>query len=591
MKKITLLLAFCLTVVLAKATVYLDEKFPQFPASTDLGFAVNGWSNWASNIVAATDNRTVVSPPLQYSDAGGLPVLSSVGNSLYNNYTGLSGNAYLSSKSFSDNPVSTGTIYMSFLFQAIKQGGSQGEIIGLTDSIQRSALKVWIGKGADATTFKLGLTRSSGSSADIQYVPGKAYSYGTTYFLVYKYDFATAKAFLYVNPLVGSASEPVADVIDSIKGTARKALQYVICSNKGSNKAYYYASGVRVCSAWSEAVEAYKSELPKLATPSVSAASAINTESFVANWTPVANAASYAVFVYNGSTLCYKVPVADPSASSALITGLVSNTAYTYKVEAIGDNVSYASSEVSAASSPVTTLTGSLTITTDFSDGSWGTVYPSSADEPASGSFPSFVTAGGYEVVKGLCSGGSKTGPLGEVHANSLKLDKGSYGSMLLIPSMMSVGRVEIHAWTGTAVRPFALQELLPTGWSAVETFTTGATANVDSIFVSNMVRTGGCKLRIVNTGGGGLNIGLVTVYENGLSAINQAVSSFRILANGATVYTSEPGVLTLFNLQGMRVLQATVQSNIATGLPAGVYIARLTNQSGKSITRKLILK
>lgn len=591
MRKITLLIAFGLTCMLANATVYLDEKFPQFPASTDLGFSVNGWTNWASNLVAATDNRTAVAPPLQYSDAGGMPVMSFDGNCVYNNYTGLSGNAYLTAKPFTDTPVGTGTIYMSFLFQAIKQGGTQGETIGLTDSVQRSAMKVWIGKGADATTYKMGFTRSSGASTDIQYVPGKSYSYGTTYFLVYKYDFGSSKASLFVNPLVGSASEPIADVADSTKGTARKFFQYLMLCNKGSNKAYYYASGVRVCSTWAEAVEAYKSQLPKLSTPAVSAASSIGAESFVANWSPVANASGYSVFVYNGSTLFAKVAVADPSASSAVVSGLVSNTAYTYKVEALGDNVAYASSEISSSSSVVTTLVGSLTLTTDFSDGSWGTVYASSADEPASGSFPSFITPNGFEVVKGLCSGGNKTGPLGEIHSNSLKLDKGSYGSMLIIPSMMSVGRVEIHAWTGTAVRPFVLQELLPTGWSAVETFTTGAVANADSIFISKMVRTGGCKLRIVNTGGGAVNIGQVTVSENGLSNINQPSSQLDVFANGSVVCALQPGLLTIYNLQGSKVLQANIQNRLSTHLPAGIYVARFANQTGKTMTKKLIIR
>lgn len=591
MKKITLILSMCVLTVMASAQILLDETFQGMIDRTDLtGNPSGGWYNWASNTVATTDNRTTVSPALSYSDAGGLLALSGVGNCVYNNYTGVSGYNYITYKPFSANPVTSGKIYMSFLFQAIKQGGSQGEIIGLTDSIQRNSLRCWIGKGADATKYMLGLTRSSGTAADILY-SSRVMTYGTTYLVVYKYDFATTTASFFVNPTVGSTTEGTPDITDNSKGTARTALQYVMMRNGGSNKAYYYASSLRICSSWTEAVAAYVSELPKVATPTVGTASNIDVESFVANWTKVSNSSGYTVFVYNGTDLFSKVEVADPNASSVQISGLVSNTNYSYEVQAKGDNVTNVNSITSAMSAPVTTLEGALSLNPDFSDGSWGTIYPKSTDEPLTGSFPTFTTPTGYTVISGLCSGSSKTGMNGEVHVNSIKLDKSSTGACLILPSMKAVQRVEIHAWTGTALRTFALQEMLPTGlWSNGQTFTTGVVANADTVFVTTLNHPNGTKLRIVNTGSGAVNIGQVKVdaVYSGLSENKDYKSLYNA---GRTIISTKPGMITVYNLQGVELLKTFIESKINTSLNSGIYIARFKASDGTMFCRKLIIQ
>ena len=592
MKKITLFIAFIAFAFFANAQVIYDETFTAFPASTDVtGIPTNGWLNWASNIgPAAGDVRTVNSSALAYSDAGGLTALSGLGNSLWNDYTGVSGNNYITYKEFSSTPVETGSIYMSYLFQAIKQGGSQGEVLGITDSIHRGAMRTWIGKGNDATTYKLGLVRSSGSSADIQYIAGKSYTYGTIYFIVLKYEFATGKASLYINPGVGTTTEATAEVIDDTKGTARTSMRYLMVRNGGSNKAYYNASSVRICSSWTDAVAAFKTSLPKIGTPTIGAAQAVDTESFTANWTPVSDAIGYTVYVYNGAVMCNKVEVDGQAKTNALIEGLVSNTDYTYKVQAKGDNVSKASSELSSVSSVFKTADGRLSLNPDFSDGNWGTVYESSIDEPATGSFPTFFN-NGFSVIKGLCSHSNKTGPNAEVHTHSIKLDKGSTGAMIILPSMKSVSRVEIHAWTGTALRPFMLQELLNDGtWSTGELFTTNDIANADNIFVSTLTRSIGTKLRIINTGGGALNIGQILV-ESSPNAVNTPTVSNLIRANGKTIVVPELGNIDVFNLQGALVNQAKNVNQLSTNLKTGLYIVKFTNHAGQVFTNKLIFK
>ncbi len=596
MKKITLVFMFFAFAFFANSQVLLDETFAGFPASNDVtGIPTAGWLNYAGNIgPVATDTRTVLTSAMAYSDAAGLTMLSGTGNSLYNFYAGLSGNNYITYKAFSATPIISGKVYMSFLLNVEKQGGSQGEVVGLTDSIHRNSTRCWIKAGTDATNYKLGLTRTSGGSADIV-LGTKTMYYNTVYLMVYKFDFATGIASYFVNPAIGSTTESTPDLIDD--GTkqpltaARTSLQYIMFRNGGSNKAYYWASSFRVCQSWTDAVAAFKSELPKVATPAVGSATLVDTEKFTARWTAVANAAGYSVYVYNGATQFAKVSVDGQSTSSLEITSLISNTTYTYKVQANGDNLNYAGSALSASSATFTTANGATSLNPDFSDGSWGTVYASSLDEPASGSFPVFTTPTGFLVSHGLCSSSPKTGPLGEVHANSLKLDKGSAGGMIIFPSLKTVSNLEIHAWTGTALRTFVIQELQSDGsWTAGTTYTTGAVANVDSIFNITMVRNLGTKLRLVNTGGGAVNIGTIRV-NLAPNALNEFSENVAFYANGKTIHSSEAGIMTVYNLQGAQMLRTNIQNTLLTKLPSGLYMAQLKTNSGNIVTRKIMIQ
>jgi len=96
-----------------------------------------------------------------------------------------------------------------------------------------------------------------------------------------------------------------------------------------------------------------------LAKPTVGVASAISPTSFSANWTAVASATGYKVYVYQGTTLIAGAPfsVSGQTTESLAITDLTAETAYTYKVQAIGDNdVTLSDSFLSFAAS-VTTST------------------------------------------------------------------------------------------------------------------------------------------------------------------------------------------------------------------------------------------
>ena len=608
MKKITFLLAFCAMSFLASAQILLDEKFPDFPTSDMLStVSANGWTNWVSNSFDTSKNFRTLAAPLSYADVTGVPALSGLGFSVYNDYTGVTGNNYITYKRFVTDSVNTGSIYMSFLWHVYKAGGSQGEVVGLSDSIQRGAVRIWI-KQSSSTAFALGLTRSSGSSADIQISTGPTYSFGTTFFVVLKYNFASKTASVFMNPAIGTTTEPTPTVSDDgskwdplklapIAG--RTAMRYLHFRNGGSNKAYYYTSGIRVCTSWSDAVAAL--QLPKVATPTIGSASAIGTEGFTASWTPTSDAAGYSVLVYNGTTLFSKTDVVGKTTSSTVITGLVSNTTYTFKVQAKGDNVASGNSDPSAASASFTTLDGATSLNPDFSDNTWGSVYPNSTSEPAALSYPSFAN-GNYFVSNGLNSSSKRIGmflPTNPTVRDTIKywikLDKSTAlgGSYLALPSMKQVGSMELHVFSGAPGRAFFIQELATDGsWKTDYSLTTSKDTlnNKDTIMTLNFSNHYGTKLRIVNNGSGYLGVGVVKV-SGVISGLVDNTSNISLYSTGKTIVSSQPGQLSIYNMQGMLVYKEAIESRRITSLSSGIYIVRLKASDGSMTTRKVLLQ
>lgn len=76
----------------------------------------------------------------------------------------------------------------------------------------------------------------------------------------------------------------------------------------------------------------------QLETPAAAEATAETKEGFTANWATVANATGYVIRVYLGTALTKTIPVTGQTETNFAITGLDSDTEYTYKVQAIGDN-------------------------------------------------------------------------------------------------------------------------------------------------------------------------------------------------------------------------------------------------------------
>jgi peptidoglycan/xylan/chitin deacetylase (PgdA/CDA1 family) len=253
---------------------------------------------------------------------------------------------------------------MSFLYKVQAQGGSNAQVIGITNSATATGgIHVW-NKGASATTFQLGITRISTTSADIQWI-NSAFDASLTYLVVVKWD--GTKASLFVNPVLDAPTESSPNVFDdgsvNNKATTITTLSHLIMRGNGSNNVYFYIGGIRISSTWTEAV-ASTAYLPpvsnSLVAPVVGVASNIQARSFTANWTIVDNAIGYSVKVYWGNALVDSTNINGQSVSNALISGLIPNLTYTYKVNARGDGSNYTNSGLSATSAAFTLSTASI---------------------------------------------------------------------------------------------------------------------------------------------------------------------------------------------------------------------------------------
>ena len=240
--------------------------------------------------------------------------------------------------------------------------------------------------------------------------------------------------------------------------------------------------------------------LPLLTAPTISSATNSLAESFTANWTNNdANATGYSIKIYNSTpTLVKTVSVTGQTTSTVNITGLLVNTSYTYTVTAIADAINYVNSTESSTSSFSTQSTYPTSISTNFSDLTWGTVYTSS-NAPSLGNYPVY-TVNGWDLTHAYIQSGTNTGPKGEAHSCTLRLDKTSPNNgVLYLPTVASVAQVEIHS-SATSGRTYVLDVSYNGGsYSNVGTYTATGSEKIDIISVSGT----NAKFRITDTSSG----------------------------------------------------------------------------------------
>ena len=597
MKKITLLLAVMIMSLMASSQVLLDETFETgFPfgaANTTTG-PTNGWTTTNLAFVGTISRTVSAASVLTYPATGTKWINSGVGNGFYNNYGSTGSSQALSWKSFTASPVTSGNVFLSFLYKCTAKGGSNSPVMSISDinSAGNGAI-VWC--AGDATNVRLGVTRSSTTAADVQYA-GTAGGAGslvinTVYLIVLKYNIDNSTAYLYINPTVGGA-EPAYQAYDDgnfgTKVAARPAsFQYLKIYNTGSSKSYFIASGARVSQSWSDAVAPYVSALPKITAPSpIVDAASVGPTYFTAGWTSVAAASNYTVNVYSSdgsSLLKSQTTTGGTSTTSLVVTGLTPNTTYTYKVYAIatdqvnnansletslsntfttpgytqlgiptlrtasnilaesitarwtavtgaggyvvklydsnptlvktltvtgqstdslningltlnssytytvtakGDLITYTDSSESGYSGSFTTSANYPTnINTNFSDGTWGTLY-SSSNAPGLGTYP-VISANGFDLTHAYVQSGTNTGPKGEAHSCTLRLDKTSNSGVLYSPVVASVAQIEIHS-SATAGRQLVVEVSSNGGaYSTAGTVTASGSEQIDIIPVS----------------------------------------------------------------------------------------------------------
>ena len=137
-------------------------------------------------------------------------------------------------------------------------------------------------------------------------------------------------------------------------------------------------------------------------------------------------------------------------------------------------------------------------ILTDFGDGTWGEVVEA---RPASGEFPSFE-ANGFTIRKGVLNTGSMKGAGGEKFTNRLVLDKNSQRAYVMLPELINLGNLEIHASTGSDDKSFVVEQRMGRLWETVGTFST--VKDRDSVYIIPIHRAT-AQLRIVNNTGSSL--------------------------------------------------------------------------------------
>ena len=508
---------FCLISFGAKANVLLDETFSTSAAGSNLDGI---WTtNGSTAPTAEGAGAFITNSALTYTDANGEYFLSGVGKGIEVINPPASGaNTWRYFKSLGTT-LDSGIFYMSFLYEA---NGEQTQVAAdvmafLTGGANsQQCVTLFAGKGlVDESKVRFGVLSNATSEANITWGV-EEFDVNATLFIVLKHEIdgvgATAirTTSVYVNPPLGG-EEPAQALAANVNSTQARN-PHSIMTRLGTSAANFSVSGIRVSNAWADAVQK-KSEAPQLAAPVVGVASDIEAESFTANWTAVANAVGYTVNLYKGTDLFGVYPAAGQATTQLVINRVTAATSYTYKVIANGDLTNNSDSDESAASAVFTTLEAPEapeTAIANFDDGTWG----EAADTiPAMGTFPTWV-ANGFEFEKAALRAFKQTGPRGEIHENSIVLDRKSQAGMIILPTVKSIEQLEIHGYSGTAsVRSFTVKEYNGATWDAVGTYET--TRN-DTIYLIAISRTEPTKLRIENEANGNIYISkIVTRTSN----------------------------------------------------------------------------
>lgn len=578
MKKHLFLAALLMACMAMNASIIIDETFAVADNITNLADA----TDWTTTGTLTTgDGRVILSTPLEYSNTGGEYVLSGEGKAVQNIYT--EGSNYIAYKQITK--VSSGVVYMSYLYKGDgNQGQSQSEIIGLANGTSNSSVKAWAGKQADQTKdpFRLGVTRISTSSGDIQWCDNQTIAANTVTLIVLKYNFDTQAASLFINPTIGSTEEPTANAIDSDKGTAKNSLAYLMFKHNGKSVANFTVGGVRVSTTWAEAV-AKKSDvvLPALATPVAGAASAIGAEEFTANWTAVENAIGYKVKVYAGENEIASQSVMGQAAVSATFANMPIATELTYTVTAVGDGVAYDDSEESAASAAFSTLAAPAAVVFNPSAAEWAE-FACDKGAYSTGSFPSarvngYDFEGSYIEVSKDEDGKSFSitcEETGERFTARAMLDKNTNSGSLTFPAVASAARVDMYITAGTADKKYKVQQY---------NYSTGNWADLKEIaapkspvaMVSVTPNEGVAKLRIANADGSAKQIWKVVTYAAAPTTLSAPVvaEATELTATGFTANWSA-----VENAAGYRVLVTSADTLIRTTTAAEVTSLVVTN-------------
>ena len=238
-------------IVTLPSTVLMEETFNY--TATNLADE-SSWTTAFTTPITSGTGRNIVTGALTFSNSGGTYVLSGIGNTMNCDYTS-GATDYKNYKAFTSTPVSSGAVYLSFLYKAgVSQSQTNSEAFGLATGTSAGA-KLWAGKGIISTSnYRFGTTRGSTTSTDIKWGITEFSDVNAVFLLILKYDFSTSTSSIFLNPTVGSSTEPVAYTSDNTSATTRSSLNNLWFRLNLSNAARYNISSVRVTTSWADAV-------------------------------------------------------------------------------------------------------------------------------------------------------------------------------------------------------------------------------------------------------------------------------------------------------------------------------------------------
>ena len=240
------------------STVLMEETFNYSDFPTAAGTA----ENWTTTLTGSPTiySRTTETPALTYPVSGTGYVNSGSAKVLKCLYTGVTGASYASYKPLNNgNSLTSGVVYLSFLYKVQAKGGSYAQIIGMTSSGSSTAgVHLWY-EYVSTSTFKLGITRYTTTTS----TAGNVITYSSTldatatYFIVVKYDIDNKIASFFVNPTIGSSTESGVSATDdgtNLVATSLSSLSHLIIRATASSNSNFYIGGIRVSTSWTDAV-------------------------------------------------------------------------------------------------------------------------------------------------------------------------------------------------------------------------------------------------------------------------------------------------------------------------------------------------
>jgi poly(beta-D-mannuronate) lyase len=172
-------------------------------------------------------------------------------------------------------------------------------------------------------------------------------------------------------------------------------------------------------------------------------------------------------------------------------------------------------------------------------------------------------------------------------------MNQGTYVNFSYTPTEVVTGKDPKMVRAGTTTDIFE-----PAAGSALLDYTTNEYSEV-SLDIRGRTR-GSHKLPGTSQIDGATTILMPSITTVG-AFLNQAITDLPdpvyirntriITVSGNTITSSETGNLEVFNLQGSQVLQVQNTDRVNTNLPAGFYIIRFTQHSGKQTIQKIVIR